>query len=245
MLFDWKQTSNFSLNFQYILYSHPLCALLCFVQLRVLFQYFVHQQGFYFQGFDRSLSFYSAYLVTGHNVSHLKHFLITVLSFDVQEATSRTKKTEADIYSMFLPKEIKRLCFVKCTWSHSFIYAITCLSFETSLISNRIHGERKALKCISFSHYLVSTKPSPQSKLFWHFRSLQTLHLVKVDHPWLPPLSSLTINSHFSSQSYHSTFLRRWQWPQHRPHLAVLSVTFRPASRGGANKQRGQEREEL
>lgn len=160
MLFDWKQTSNFSLNFQYILYSHPLCALLCFVQLRVLFQYFVHQQGFYFQGFDRSLSFYSAYLVTGHNVSHLKHFLITVLSFDVQETTSRTKKTEADIYSMFLPKEIKRLCFVKCTWSHSFIYAITCLSFETSLISNRIHGERKALKCISFSHYLVSTNPS-------------------------------------------------------------------------------------
>lgn len=40
-------------------------------------------------------------------------------------------------------------------------------------------------------------------------------------------------------------FLRRWQWPQNRPHLAVLSMTFKLASREGANTQRRQAKEEL
>lgn len=66
------------------------------------------------------------------------------------------------------------------------------------------------------------------SQMFWHFRSLGTPHLLRVDCGlWVPLLSTIIS----WSQSYHSTFLRRWQWPQHRPHLAVLSVTFKLASR--------------
>lgn len=59
---------------------------------------------------------------------------------------------------------------------------------------------------------------------------------------WKSTISGCTLSLHSPSQSYPSTFSRRGQWPQHRPHLAVPSMTFKLASGDGVNKQRRQQR---
>lgn len=188
------------------LYNYLLFALLHFVLLRTLFQYLFINRGFIFKVFTRGSAFILPTLTL--------IFIITVPCFDVQGAKSRSKKN------------------VECTWSNSFIYAITLYLG----ISNRIRNERKAqIHVFVLFPLIVSVLCHKCLDIFAAFRLSS-----KVDYHWLHSFSSL--NSHFSGQSYHSTFLRRWQWPQHRPHLAVPSMTFKLAFGEGANKQRRQER---
>lgn len=68
---------------------------------------------------------------------------------------------------------------------------------------------------------------------FFGYDSLQNYLELKI-------LIVLTTNSEFSRQKLSQYFLKQWEWPQHRSHLAVPSMTFKPASRAEANKQRRQ-----
>jgi len=83
---------------------------------------------------------------------------------------------------------------------------------------------------------------SPMLQMLWHFGSLWNVHVVNINHLWLQTFSSLAFNSQFSCKSICLLHLRLTTVTSTQTSSCSILMTFKLASREGANQLRWQER---